>query len=156
MWRYHYIVIYIVDCSAGWVMRCFVLFCSTSHWQVEEEYMGHSGGDARSRSVWLRCRLHWRSHQGLPVWCVFASRQGERSALPRSTHRFVIQIIHTNTSASAHTPLLYLLRSSLPLRLCLFMLISVINLSFLAGSNMHLDLIWIKKHKVFVCWEFQW
>lgn len=74
-----------------------VLFCSTCQRQVIEEYMGHSGGDVRSRAVWLRCRLHRRAHQGLPVWCVFASGQGKRSALPRSTHRCVMQTACTST-----------------------------------------------------------
>ncbi len=82
---------------AWWLTRCFVLFCSTCQRQVTEEYMGHSGGDARSRAVWLRCRLHRRAHQGLPVWCVFASGQGTRSALPRSTHRCVRQAACTST-----------------------------------------------------------
>lgn len=67
-----------------------VLFCcSTSQWQLIEEDMGHRGGDVWSHTVWLLCRLHRRAHQGLPVWCMFTSRQGTRSALPCSTHRFV-------------------------------------------------------------------
>lgn len=104
------IVMYLL---AAWrVLRCLLLSCSTSQWQVTEEHMGHSGGDVRSRAVWLLCRLHRRAHQGLPVWRVFTSRQGERSALPCSTYRCVIRTINTCTNTiNAHTLLLlYLLQ----------------------------------------------
>lgn len=79
------------ECSS--VCLCF---CSTGPWQVAEEHMGHSGGDVRRRAFRLLCRLHRRAHQGLPVWRVFTSRQGERSALPRSANRCVIRPLHNN------------------------------------------------------------
>lgn len=71
------------------VLRCLLLFCSAGQGQIAEEYMGHRGGDVRSRAVRLLCRLHRRAHQGLPVRRVLASGQRERPSLSRSAHRCV-------------------------------------------------------------------
>lgn len=105
-----------------------VLLCfrSLGHWQVIEECMGHSSGDGWSRAVRLCRWLHRRAHQGLPVWCVFTSRQGTRSALPCTTHRFVI---HTCTY-------ILLLLLNINVYLCLFL--SLI-LPWWMFSRVHLD-----------------
>lgn len=88
-------------------MSCFLVSCSAGQWQVIEEHLVHRCGDVRGRAVWLRCWFYWRPYQGLPVWCVLTFRQGERSALPCSVHRYL---------TSAHTQFLVLVcPSELPM-----------------------------------------